>query len=143
MAPAPSLFLSSLLVRITHTTLLCEPKAILSLCLYICCCCSVPKSCLTLCGPMGFTISEIRSNSSVASVMPSNPLILCRPCLLLPSTFSGIRVSQLQCIGSSHQVVKVLELLHNKYFRLCVPYSLCANYSTLSLFYQSSHGQCK
>ena len=29
---------------------------------------------------------------SVASVMPSNPLILCRPLLLLPSVFPSIRV---------------------------------------------------
>ena len=131
MAPAPSLFLSSLLVRIAHTTLLCEPKAILSLCVYICCCCSVPKSCLTLCNPMDFTFSKIRSNSYLlhqwchptlsSSVVPSSSCLQS----FLASVF------QLQWVGSSHQVAKVLELLHSKYFRRCVPYSLCSNYSTL------------
>ena len=46
---------------------------------------------------------------SIASVMPSNHLILCGPVLLLPSIFPSIRVF-FQWVSSLHQVVKVLEL---------------------------------
>ena len=66
-----------------------------------CCCCSVTKSCPTLCHPMDcsspglpfFTVSRslFRSMSS-ESVMPSSHLILCCPFLLLPSIFPSIRV---------------------------------------------------
>ena len=65
-------------------------------------CCSVAKSCPTLCNPMdcstsgfpgGFTISwSLCKPMSIESVMPSNHLILCRPLLLLPSIFASIRV---------------------------------------------------
>ena len=65
-------------------------------------CCSVDKSCLTLCDPTdwsppGFLSFNISSWSllrltSIESVMPSNHLILCRPLLLLPSIFPSIRV---------------------------------------------------
>ena len=66
---------------------------------YICCCCSVTKSCLTLCNPMncstsGFPVLQSPSLlklTSVKSVMPSNHLILGHP-LLLPSIFPSIRV---------------------------------------------------
>ena len=44
---------------------------------------------------------------SIESVMPSNPLILCRPLLLLPSVFPSIRVFSNE---SAHQVAKALEL---------------------------------
>ena len=61
-------------------------------------CCSVAKSCLTLCNPMdcstslSFTISQsLLKLTPSESVMPSNHLILCRP-LLLPSIFPSIRV---------------------------------------------------
>ena len=65
------------------------------------CCCSVAKSCLTLCNSMdcsmpGFPIHhqlpELAQTHLIESVMPSNHLILCRPLLLLPSIFSSIRV---------------------------------------------------
>ena len=67
----------------------------------ICYCCSVTKSCLTLCDPMtvahqGFL--SINNNQSllklmsIESVMPSNHLILCCPLLLLPSIFPSISV---------------------------------------------------
>ena len=46
---------------------------------------------------------------SIASVMPSNHLILCHPLPLLPSVFPSIRVS-FQWVSSSHQVAKVLEI---------------------------------
>ena len=66
------------------------------------CCCSVAQSCLTLCDPMdcctpGFPLSFAHSWSflklmPIKSVMPSNPLILFRSLLLLPSIFLSIRV---------------------------------------------------
>ena len=42
---------------------------------------------------LSFTISQsLLKLMSIESVMPSNNLILCRPLLLLPSTFPSIRV---------------------------------------------------
>ena len=64
------------------------------------CCCSVAKSCLTLCKPMGHStpgspvlhhLLEFGKLTSIESVVPSNHLILCRPLLLSPSTFPSIR----------------------------------------------------
>ena len=44
-------------------------------------------------GSLSFTISwNLLKLMSIASVMPSNHLILCRPLLLLPSIFPSIRV---------------------------------------------------
>ena len=66
-----------------------------------CYCCSVTKLCPTPCSPMncsppGFPVihylMEFAQLMSIESVMPSNQLILCRPLLLLPSTFPSIRV---------------------------------------------------
>ena len=63
-------------------------------------CCSVTKSCLTLydlmaaaCqAPLSLTISRsLLKLMSIESVVPSNHLILCRPLLLLPSSFPNIR----------------------------------------------------
>ena len=63
-------------------------------------CCSVTKSCLTLCDPMdcvcqaplSFRISWSQLKlMSIESVTPPNHLILCCP-LLLPSVFPSIRV---------------------------------------------------
>ena len=60
---------------------------------YCCFCCSVAKSCPTLCDLMdcstpGFPVlhhlPEL-ADESIESVMPSNHLILCHPLLLLPS----------------------------------------------------------
>ena len=62
---------------------------------------SVSWSCLTLCDPwtaapqdsLSFTGSQsLLKLMSIELVMPSNHLILCLPLLLLPSTFSSIRV---------------------------------------------------
>ena len=62
---------------------------------------SAAQSCPTPCDPMGcstpdslsFTDSwSSRKPMSTESVMPSSHLILCRPLLLLPSVFHGIRV---------------------------------------------------
>ena len=61
---------------------------------------SVAQSCLTLCDPMdcstpGFPVHhqllELKL-TSIKTVMPSSHLILCRPLLLLPSIFPGIRI---------------------------------------------------
>ena len=65
------------------------------------CCCSLIKSCLTLCDPMfcstpGFAVLHylqcLLKLKPIESVMPSNHLILCCPLLLLPSIFPSIRV---------------------------------------------------
>ena len=62
--------------------------------------------------PACFILIEVSSWSlhklmSIASVMPSNHIILCRP-LLLPSILLSIRV--FQWVSSLHQVAKGLEL---------------------------------
>ena len=73
-------------------------------CVYVFCCCSVTKPCLTLYSAMvcstprvqaslSFTISwRLFKLMSVELMMPSNNLILCCPLLLLPSVFSSIRI---------------------------------------------------
>ena len=69
----------------------------------LCCCgcCSVAKSCLTLCDPMEcstqaslvFTISwSLLKLMSIEWMMPSSHLILCHSLLLLPSIFPSIRI---------------------------------------------------
>ena len=63
------------------------------------CCCSVTKSCSTLCNPMvtrqallSFTNSQsLLRLMCTESVIPSNYLILCHP-IFLPSIFPSIRV---------------------------------------------------
>jgi len=70
-----------------------------------CCCCSVAKSCPTLCNPHGQQHTRPPCPSLSPGVCPSscsigsvnrwllfNHLILCHPLLLLPSVFPGIRV---------------------------------------------------
>ena len=65
-----------------------------------CCCCSVAKSCPTLCNRMdcytpSFPVLHCLPQFAqihVESVMPSNHLILCRPLLLPPSIFPSFRV---------------------------------------------------
>ena len=60
-------------------------------------CCSVTKSCPTVCDPMDYSMPgfpifrSLLKLMSIESVMPSNQLVLCRPLLLLPSTFPSIR----------------------------------------------------
>ena len=65
------------------------------------CCCSVSKSCLTLCNPwtaacqvsLSFTVSQsLLKLLSIELVMPSNHLLVCSLLLLLPSVFPSIRV---------------------------------------------------
>ena len=64
-------------------------------------CCSITKSCLTLCNPVNcsmpcflcFTISwSLPKFMSIELVMLSNRLTLCQPLLFLPSIFHSIRV---------------------------------------------------
>ena len=64
-------------------------------------CCLVAESCPTLCNRMtaahqmslGFTVSRnLLRLTSIESMMPQNPLSLCRSLLLLPSIFLSIRV---------------------------------------------------
>ena len=63
-------------------------------------CCSVAKSCPTLCDPaaacqtsLSFSVSwSLLKFMSTELGMPSNHLILCHPFLLLPSIFPRIRV---------------------------------------------------
>ena len=79
---------------------------------------SVVQSCLTFCSPMdcsmpGFPVlhylpefTQIHVHWVNDAIQPH--LILCCPFLLLPSIFPSI--SLIQWVGSSHQVVKVLEI---------------------------------
>ena len=76
-------------------------------------CCSVTKSCLTLCDPMDCStqgspvlhhLLSLPSFMSIEPLMPSNHLILCHPLPLLPSVFPSISLSQ--WVSSSHQVLK-------------------------------------
>ena len=62
---------------------------------------SVAQSCLTLCNPMNRSrpglpvhhqLPEFTQTHVHQSVMPSSPLILCRPLLLLPPILPSIRV---------------------------------------------------
>ena len=71
------------------------------MCYRINCCCSVAKSCPTLCNPMdcstpGFPVFHFSHSllkfMSIKSVMLSNPRILCTLLFLLPSIFPSIRV---------------------------------------------------
>ena len=61
-------------------------------------CCSVIKSCLTLCDPIDCRmpsfhgLHHLLDFMSIESLMPSNDLILCHPLLLLSSIFPSIRV---------------------------------------------------
>ena len=66
-------------------------------------CCSVTKSCLTLCNSMDYIARQVPLSStiswsllkfmSIESVMLCNHLILCCPLLFLPSIFPSIRAS--------------------------------------------------
>ena len=65
------------------------------------CCCSVAKSCLTLCDPVDcgmpvfpvlYYLRSLLKLMSIESAMPSNHLIHCCPLLFPPSVFPRIRV---------------------------------------------------
>ena len=64
-------------------------------------CCSVAKSCLTLCKPMDCStldfpvlhyLLEFAQLTSIESLMSSSHLIFCHPLLLLPAIFPNIKV---------------------------------------------------
>ena len=85
-----------------------------------CCCCSVAKSCLTLCDPMvcimsGFPVLhyllEFAQFMSVELVMLSNHLILCHTLLLLPSIFPSIRIFSSE---------SALHIKRPKYWSFCI-----------------------
>ena len=79
--------------------------------------CSVPQSCLTLCGPkhcstLGLPVHHQFLESTQThvhqvgdAIQPSHPLSSPSPTLNLSQ-----RQGLFQCVGSSHQVAKVLEL---------------------------------
>ena len=75
----------------------CIISYLLSFC---CCCCSVAQSCPTTIpriaarqASLFFSISwSLLKFMSIESVMPSNPLVLCHPLILLPSIYSSNRV---------------------------------------------------
>ena len=84
------------------------------------CCCSVAKSCLTLCDPMDCSVpgssllhyllkfAQIHGHWVSDAIQPSHPLLLpSPPALNLPQ-----HQSIFQWVGSWHQVAKVLELQH-------------------------------
>ena len=94
-------------------------KSLMKLSLY--CCCSVLIMLDSL-PPHGLQLAKLPALHyplsllklmSIESVMPSNHLILCCPLLL----FSQISQHQdiFQRVSSSHQVAKVLELLHQSF----------------------------
>ena len=82
-----------------------------------CCCCSVAKSCTTICGPMdcsipGFPVlhyvpefAQIRVHRVGDAIQPSHPLVPRSPPAFNLSQHQGL----FQWVSSSHQVAKVLE----------------------------------
>ena len=97
-------------------------------------CCSVAKSCPTLCDPMdcstpGFPVlhylPELLKLMFIESVMPSNHLILCHSLLLLPSIIPSIRVFYNESI---------LHIKWPKYWSFSFSISLFNEYSGLISF---------
>ena len=73
-------------------------------------CCSIAKSCPTLCDPwtaalqasLSFTVFwGLHKLMSIESVILSNHLILCYPLLLLPSVFPSIRIFPMRWLFAS------------------------------------------
>ena len=106
---------------------------------HIYCCCSVAKLCLTLCDPMdcsipGFPVlhcllefPQIHAHWVSDSIQPAHPLsTLCSPAFNL-SQHQGV----CQWVGSSHQVVKVLQRLPT-YLCVCTYIQICIYH--LSIF---------
>ena len=99
---------------------------------YLCCCCAVTQSCLTvtpwttaLQASLSFTISwSLHKLTSIELAMPSNHLILCHPLLLL-SVFPSIRVF-------SNELA--LQIRWPKYWSFSFSTSLSSEYSGLISF---------
>ena len=95
------------------------------------CCCSVTKSCLTLCDPMdcstpGSTVLHYLlefAQIHVHWVMLSNHFILCLPLLLLPSILPSIRVFSTESF---------LGIRWPKYWSFSISNSLYNEYSELN-----------
>ena len=85
-----------------------------------CCCCSVAKSCPTLCDPIngsmpGFSVLHYLPEFTQThvhwvrdAIQPSHPLLSPSPLVLNLSQHQSL----FQWVGSSHQVAEVLELQH-------------------------------
>ena len=90
---------------------------------YLICCCSAAKRCLTLCNPMdcstpGFPVLHYLLELAQTpvhwvsdAIQPSHPLPPLSPPALNLSQHQGL----LQWLGPSHQVAKVLELQHQSF----------------------------
>ena len=104
----------------------CPPSTVISAqgCLWLPCCGrSVAKWCLTLCNLMdcstaGFPVLHYLPESAQThvrwisdAIQPSHPLLLASPFPFSLSQQQGL----FQCVGSSHQVAKVLELQHQSF----------------------------
>ena len=105
---------------------------------YIYSCCSVPKSCLSLCGPMDCSIARLPVLQHLPefaqthihwvsdTILPSHPL----SSPSLPAFNLYQHQGLFQWVGSSHQVAKILELQHQSFheysgfisFRIDSPY---------------------
>ena len=97
------------------------------------CCCSVTKSCLTLCNPMNYSTpssSDLHYFLKFAKIhvvepmMPSNHLTLCYP-LLLPSMFPSIRAFSSE---------SALHIKQPKYWSISFSISPSTEYSGLIFF---------
>ena len=99
----------------------------MSWCLLLSCCCSVTKSCPTLCDPMDCTIpgfSVLHHLPKLAqahvhwvgvAIQPSHPRSSCSPPAFNLSQYQGL----FQWVHSSHQVAKILELQHQSLQWIC------------------------
>ena len=94
-------YLSLLFFVALHSDRYLFPFLLLLSIYYSLCCCSVTKSCPTLCDPMYYStlcffvlyyLQSLLRLMSIELVMPSNHLILCHPFLFLPSIFPSIRI---------------------------------------------------
>ena len=117
------------LILITRASLLVSYGIFLQNCL-CCSCCSVAKSCLTLCDPMdcimpGFPVHHYLPEFAQTHVHWISDAIQSSHPLLSPSP-SAFNLSQrqglFQWVGSLHQVTKVLELQlqHLLFLSLCI-----------------------
>ena len=107
-------------------------------CYLVYCCCSVIKSCPTLCNPMAYStpgfsvlhyLLEFAQTHScpLSQSMPSNHLIFCHPLLLLPSISPSIRVFSNE---------SALHIRWSKYWNFSFSFSisLSSEYSGLNSF---------
>ena len=105
--------------------------------IYICCCCSIAKSCPTLLRHHGLQLPELAQTHVhwvSDAVQPSHPLSFPSPPALNLSQHQGL----FQWVGSSHQVAKVLELqLQHQSFQWIFILAICT-YQEASGTWESS-----